>query len=115
MRTEKIAEIIPSAFEQGFLKPSGKPNVCFTDSLNQANFLLWLLLNASDNGLSTSQIEQRSGLNSNTCKCYLREMVKVGLLERERTGREEAVWIYKNSIQESGVRIGNKKLNSVRL
>ncbi|MBE9053679.1 hypothetical protein IQ243_25420 [Nostocales cyanobacterium LEGE 11386] len=92
MRTDKIASIIPQAYQQGLLKPIRKPNVCLTDSLNQANFLLWLLEEADGNGLSTSQITQRSGLHENTCKCYLREFVKIGLVQKQKQYQDEAVW-----------------------
>ncbi|AFY51336.1 hypothetical protein Nos7524_5646 (plasmid) [Nostoc sp. PCC 7524] len=95
MQTERIIVIIPEALRQGFLKPSRELNICFTDSLNQANFLLWILQEGGSNGLSTSQMVHRSGLNDNTCKCYLREFVKVGLVKKEKEHHSEAVWFYK--------------------
>ncbi|MBD2504900.1 hypothetical protein [Anabaena azotica] len=98
MRTDKIAEIIPAANKQGFLKPIREPNICFTDSLNQANFLLWLLNNAGENGLSTSQIAHKSGLHKNTCRCYLREFMQIGLLGKQLKSPEDAVWFLKQKI-----------------
>jgi hypothetical protein len=95
MQTERIILIIPEALRQGFLKPNREFNICFTDSLNQANFLLWILKEGGSNGLSTSQMVQRSGLNHNTCKCYLREFVKVGLVKKEKAYQCEAIWFYK--------------------
>lgn len=92
MRTDKIVRIIPQAYQQGLLKPTRKPNICLTDSLNQANFFLWVLEQADGNGLSTSQITQRSGLHENTCKCYLREFVKIGLVQKQKEYHNEAIW-----------------------
>jgi len=98
MRTDKIAEIIPVANKQGFLKPVREANICLTDSLNQANFLLWLLSNAGENGLSTSQIAHKSGLHKNTCRCYLREFIQIGLVRKETKLPEDAVWFLKQKV-----------------
>ncbi|MFK0729811.1 MAG: hypothetical protein ACIWVG_01220 [Gloeotrichia echinulata HAB0833] len=94
MDTNKIIEVIPAAYKQGLLKPDQKRNVCFIPSINQANFLLYILKSAGENGLSTSQIEKRSGLHPNTCKCYLRELIKVGMVKKERYAQEEAIWYF---------------------
>ena len=92
MDTSTIKKAIPAAEKQGLLKPCKKPNICFIPSLNQANFLLYLIERSEENGLSAAQIAQRSGLHPTTCKCYIREFVKLKIVVKEQFGRSQAVW-----------------------
>ena len=88
-------KIIPSAFNQGLLKPQREANICLKASINQTNFLLYLLLCAGETGMSTDQIVGKIKFNENTCRCYLRELVKLQIVERYRSGRNVAIWTLK--------------------
>lgn len=91
----RIARVLSLAKEKRYLEPKDQINYCFIDALNTANYFLFILQKAGENGLSTSQVIQRSGLSLNTCKVYLRELTRLGYLIREKENRKDAVWTFK--------------------
>lgn len=94
MDTDLLNRILPQAHQQGFLKPSERANECLVSTINTANYLLYLLDRAEDNGMTTAQITHHSRLNKNTCKCYLRQLVALGLVKRVPDGAE-VIWFLK--------------------
>jgi hypothetical protein len=67
-----IYTLLTQAKSQGFLRPSQEENICFHPSLNTANFFLYCLEQVGESGLDYEQMAQRSKLNFNTCKIFLR-------------------------------------------
>jgi hypothetical protein len=93
----KIAEIVSLGKRRGYIKPKDEADICLSDYINTANYLLFLLERAEEMGLSTSQIVARSGLNANTCKLYLRQLMLLGLIRKHHEIQNlEAIWIFKN-------------------
>jgi hypothetical protein len=92
MTTKHLLDLFPIAKLRGVLKPQESRDICLSDSLNTANGLLYLLY-VSD-GLSTSQLVNRSKLSKNTILCYLRALVSVKLATKDKEAQEEATWYY---------------------
>jgi len=90
MNTNLLNEVLPSAQKQGLLKPAAQDNPALASTVNTANFLLHLLSKAVD-GLTTAQLVHHSGLNDNTCRCYMRKLVSLGLVRKHNLG-VEALW-----------------------
>jgi len=95
MDTENIAFVLPKAKKLGLLVPSEENNICYARSVATANSILHHLEKAGEQGLSTSQATQRIRIHANTLKCYLRELVKLDLVEKYKSGQEEAIWTLK--------------------
>lgn len=94
MNSKKLFEIVPIALDYGLIHPTGFHNPCLHNSLNNLNYFLWVLQQAGINGLHTSQVQKKTGFDLNTCKIYLRVLVKIGFARRERYAREEAIWYF---------------------
>jgi hypothetical protein len=92
MDTGVIKKVLPIGNEMRLIKPTPIANPCLSKPINTANYLLYALLKAGEQGLSTTQIEERTKMHANTCKCYLRELCKIKLVEKIRAGNNEAVW-----------------------
>lgn len=51
-----LKRILPQAHEQRLLRPTTVVNECLVSSINTANFLLSLLQEAQENGLSSQEV-----------------------------------------------------------
>ncbi|MGD1913724.1 MAG: hypothetical protein ACFB2X_23680 [Rivularia sp. (in: cyanobacteria)] len=79
---QKVFSILKEAKKQDLIKPSEITNVCFVSYINIANHILLVIYKTSDGKLSTSEIVTGTGLNSNTCKIYLRSLEKLNFIHR---------------------------------
>lgn len=97
MDSNYLKKILPIAKKQGLLKGEREANECLIPSLNSANYLLYLIEQSGENGLSTSQLSHHLGFSLNTIRCYTRELEKLGLIERQRAAQEnvEALWLFR--------------------
>lgn len=97
MDTDLLRRILPQAHNQRLLCPTTVVNDCLVPSINTANLLLYLLQDVQDDGLSSQQIAHRSNLHFNTCNCYLRELVRLGYVERIAND-QEVTWFLKRKV-----------------
>lgn len=93
MNTDLLDEVLPQAQRQGLLKPTNYNNPALVSTVNTANQILDLLHSAPD-GLTTAQLSYHIKINENTCRCYMRKLVDLGLCRREALSRE-ALWFIK--------------------
>ena len=93
MNTDLLNEVLPSAHSQGLLKPAKTENPALASTANTANSILYLLSQAGD-GLTTNQLMHYTKLNLNTCRCYMRKLVELGLAKKQKLG-VEALWFIK--------------------
>lgn len=93
MNTNLLQQVLPEAHKQGLLKPTNYDNPALVSTVNTANLILHLLNRAGD-GLTTAQLVHHTGLNENTCRCYMRKLVELGLAKRELV-KVEALWSIK--------------------
>ncbi|MCJ8278683.1 MAG: hypothetical protein MJK14_01730 [Rivularia sp. ALOHA_DT_140] len=78
----KVFSILKEAKKQNLIKASEITNPCFVSNINTANHILLVIQKSSDNKLSTEEIFTATGLNSNTCKIYLRTLEKLNFVNR---------------------------------
>jgi hypothetical protein len=91
MNQKDLDKILPIAHSSNYLKPEKEIDPCLASQVNTANFILYHL-KSSENGLSTSQVSDRTGFALNTVKCYLRKLLEMGLISKNQRGGEEAIW-----------------------
>jgi len=94
MDTNLLDRVLPQAQIQRLLQPTNIENICLVSTINTANKLLYLIKERKE--LATSQIAHYSGLNANTCKCYLRKLVELGWIEKSRASADsvESLWVW---------------------
>ncbi|MEM6754742.1 MAG: hypothetical protein AAF630_17440 [Cyanobacteria bacterium P01_C01_bin.38] len=81
---QKVFSILKEARKQDLLKPSEISNPCFVSYINTANHILLVIHKTSGGKLSTEEIVTETGLNSNTCKIYLRTLEKLNFINRAK-------------------------------
>jgi hypothetical protein len=94
---------LSEAKSQGILVPTDYYSLCWHDSVNTANLILFHLASAGDQGLDAEQLSEQVNYCSNTCKIFLRTLVQLGLVERHLEknnhprgeGAAKAVWFIK--------------------
>ena len=90
---QKVFSILKEAKKQDLVKPSEITNVCFVSYINTANHILLVIRKTLDAKLSTEEIVTGTGLNSNTCKIYLRSLEKLHLINRAKDKESKTtVW-----------------------
>ena len=87
---QKVFSILKEAKKQDLVKPSEITNVCFVSYINTANHILLEIKKSSDGKLSTEEIVTETGLNSNTCKIYLRSLEKLNFINRVKDKESKA-------------------------
>ena len=93
-KPKEIMAVLVSANSRSLLEPIEISEPCFSEYLNQANYLLFLLQNEGDKGITTRDIAQLSDLHLNTARIYLRSLAVLDLVHRTASGRE-AIWSLK--------------------
>jgi|GEM_PF-3741423 len=98
MDQNKLALVLCSAQERSLIFPSAIPNPAFSDSLNTANYLLYLIKQAGISGLDTEQLISRSSLAFNTVRVFMRELVRLGYVVKQLPSnpRTYALWFIAN-------------------
>lgn len=79
---QKVFSILKEAKKQDLIKASEISNPCFVSYINTANHILLVIQKSSDGKLPTEEIVTGTGLNSNTCKIYLRILEKLHFINR---------------------------------
>jgi len=96
-RDFRIGAVLSLARRKGYLKPAYQPDECFVDIINNANQLLILV--QKSNGLMTSELAERSGLPYNICLIYLRELLALNFVLKNRFTKE-ATWSFRDKKEE---------------
>ena len=90
---QKVFSILKEAKKQDLIKPSEVTNACFVSYINTGNHILLEIKKSCDRKLSTEEIVTGTGLNSNTCKIYLRSLEKLHFIHRVKDKESKAtVW-----------------------
>lgn len=98
MKPEELSPVLQAAKSNSYLHPSDEANVCFVKYLNTANRILYSLQQAGTAGLTTSQLQYRVMLSKSVCNCYLRELAKLNVIDRDDSPQEETIWFYRIDI-----------------
>ncbi|MEO1428558.1 MAG: hypothetical protein AAFV71_05710 [Cyanobacteria bacterium J06633_8] len=88
---QKVFSILKEARKQDLVKPSEITNLCFVSYINTANHILLEIQKSSGNKLSTEEIVKGTGLNSNTCKIYLRTLEKLNFINRAKDKESKTI------------------------
>ena len=79
---------------KGYVKPMCERNECLTPIINNANQLLILIQKAP--GLTTLELAERSCLSFNVCFVYLKELLALKLILRNRF-TQEPTWSFRET------------------
>ncbi len=88
---QKVFSILKEAKKQDLIKPSEITNLCFVSYINTANHILLEIKKSSGGKLSTEEIVTGTGLNSNTCKIYLRSLGKLHFINRVKDKESKTI------------------------
>jgi hypothetical protein len=88
---QKVFSILKEAKKQDLIKPSEISNPCFVSYINTANHILLVIHKVSGSKLTTEEIVTGTGLNSNTCKIYLRSLEKLNFINRVKDKESKTV------------------------
>jgi hypothetical protein len=88
---KSIKKILQSAHKAKLLIPADGA-IHFAGTLNIARKILLCLSESGTKGLSTEQLQLRTGFNTNTLLIYLRELAALKLVGKQRDGCQVAIW-----------------------
>lgn len=81
-----IHDLLIEAEEKGHLEPREDRDRCLAESINTANYFLYLIKEAGMAGLDNRQLENRTKMNINTCKIYCRVLSKMKKISKSKEG-----------------------------